>query len=155
MRDLGDGVKTYSTVLMGLHLGALFAQGIGVFLVSGYSDYGANFLAGTPLGPFFTDGPERPTSGFAGLAGLFITIWNFFVNFLGIFDFSYGWLEGHGGAAGWLLFLVRMIASFAASLFMVSAGQSFLSTGLFSHPLMIAAVFGITLSAAGIKQLLG
>ena len=153
--DLADDVKSHATIMGGLHGGALIAQVIGTYLVTGGADYGRSFIESTPLGFFFTIGADSPGEGFGALAGFFFVIWDLVMGLMGIFDFSYAWMLGYSGVAGYLLLVIRLAASFAASLFLISVGQAFFSTGLFSHPLVLAAIFGVTLTTAAIKQLLG
>ena len=142
-------VKTLITFAV-LHIAMLIVESVATFVVTGTGDWNENFLQLTPLGiiqPLAVPDINDPDANiFTIMISLWDTFWSICLGWFGIFSFNYPLFQGHDGAAGAIIAMMRLIFTGVAVTFLIGLIQIMASIP-FWYSRVGAGILGIT--AAG------
>lgn len=150
--DISGKFAGFAIVFIALHLGCILAQNLAVYSLTGAASYGDGILDGTPIDGLLSFG--RVTSIF-NLREIFVALSSTVTGLFNLMTFSYEWLNGHEGAALWLVSVIRAAMGLVSGMVLLFICQVVFNSGIFSSVGGLALVVGGTGISTLITSLLG
>lgn len=153
--DLSGKFAAFAGVFIFLHLGCILAQNLALYSLTGQYTYGEGefaILSGTPIADVLSF--AKLTSIF-NLREVFTAMGDTLTGLFGMMSWQYEWLEGHTGAALWLISIVRGLMGLVSGMVLLFLAQTLFNSGIFSSVGGLALVVGGTGITTLITSLLG